>query len=171
MLRPLVTIVLGVALTLLAGTGLAASPDPGCRYCGMHPARPDRSWMEIHGIGEDPVGVCSLHCAAIHLALNPGETPSRILVRDYPRGHWIDADRAHWVLGGDVPGVMTHRAKWAFQTRAEADRFRREHGGSAVSFDEALQAAFEDMRADTLHIQQRRRKASGGPPRPAGDPP
>ncbi|MDF1555356.1 MAG: nitrous oxide reductase accessory protein NosL [Deferrisomatales bacterium] len=154
--------VLLLTLALLAGTGLAHSQDEGCRYCGMFLSHSGSSWMELHGLGKDPVGVCSLHCAAIHMALHPKATPSRILVKDFLSGDLIDADRAHWVLGGDIPGVMTQRAKWAFQHPADARQFLKDHGGTLVSFEEALRAALQDMRTDTLLIQQRRRSAARG---------
>ena len=134
-----------------------------CLYCGMTRSRFPHSWVELRQPDGDSTNCCSLHCAAVHMALHPKETPAQILVGDYPSGALIDADRAHWVLGGDVPGVMTRRAKWAFRDSEAAALFRKNHGGQEATFDDVIRAAFEDMRADTLMIQQRRRNESGLP--------
>jgi copper chaperone NosL len=160
--KAVAALVLLFALSVNAAICSASAEDAGCLYCGMLASRFAHSWVEIHRPDSDPVGFCSLHCAAIHMALHPGETPSRILVGDYPSGMLTDADRAHWVLGGDISGVMTLRAKWAFRDGEEAERFRREHGGKPTSFEDVIRAAFQDMRSDTLMIQQRRRQQTGG---------
>jgi hypothetical protein len=88
---------------------------------------------------------CSIHCAAIDLALNPGKAPKAIMVGDYRTKQLIDAQGAWWVIGGDRYGIMSIRGKWAFEEKGHAEEFIREHGGKIGSFDEALQAAFEDM--------------------------
>ena len=53
-------------------------------------------------------------------------------------------------------GVMTARAKWAFETKEAADNFMEVHGGRPATFDEVMKAAFEDMYQDTLMIQKKR---------------
>jgi nitrous oxide reductase accessory protein NosL len=40
---------------------------------------------------------------------------------------------------------MSIQGKWAFEERRGAEDFVKDHGGKVGSFDEALQAAFEDM--------------------------
>lgn len=44
-------------------------------------------------------------------------------------GHLIDAEKAFWVIGGSKPGVMTKRAKWAFEKKEAADKFMLDNGG------------------------------------------
>ena len=152
-----------LVLMLLSCVGLGwlhANAEEGCLYCGMYRSRFPHAWVELSYRDEPNVGLCSLHCAAIYLALHPSETPGRVLVGDYQRHSMIDADQAHWVIGGDLQGVMTRRAKWAFSNPPEAVKFLSDHGGVAATFDEALEAAFADMYSDTLLIQRRRR----GPP-------
>ena len=166
-MRPSAKTTLLTTLAVITAAWAASALDHGCRYCGMTPTYAAHSWMEFHHTGKDPVGVCSLHCGAVHMALHPNEPPSRILVTDYLHGGLTDADRAHWVLGGDIPGVMTRRAKWAFREGSDARRFIGEHGGEPVTFDTALRGALEDMRADTLLIQRMRH--SQGNPVPSPD--
>jgi nitrous oxide reductase accessory protein NosL len=50
---------------------------------------------------------------------------------------------------------MTRNAKWAFQSRGDADKFVGQNGGKAATFDEALNTAFRDMGDDTKMIRDR----------------
>ncbi|GAB4258129.1 MAG: hypothetical protein Kow0092_05520 [Deferrisomatales bacterium] len=153
------------AALALHAAGAAAAPSQ-CHYCGMRRTEFGHSWVEIRYDGERPLGFCSLHCASIHLVVRSHKVPGQILVGDYRTRKLIDARRAHWVIGGDEPGVMTLRAKWAFEGRTEAEDFIEKHGGRLGCFDEALKAAFEDMYRDILMVEERmdeRRKAAQHP--------
>jgi hypothetical protein len=61
------------------------------------------------------------------------------------------------VVGGNKPGVMTKRAKWAFENKADADAFIKENGGTPASFEEAVKLSYEDMYQDTKMIRERRK--------------
>jgi len=52
---------------------------------------------------------------------------------------------------------MTARAKWAFQKRGDAEQFIKENGGMLATYEEALKAAYEDMRADTEMVREKRK--------------
>jgi len=129
--------------------------DESCSYCGMSKAKFGHSWVVIENQKETK-GVCSIHCAAIDMALNIDSPIKKMTVGDYNTKNQIDADKAFWVIGGDKSGVMTMRAKWAFQTKDAADAFIKEHGGKPAIFDDVMKAAFEDMYADTLMIHKKR---------------
>jgi nitrous oxide reductase accessory protein NosL len=103
------------------------------------------------------VGLCSLHCASINLAINIDKNPKAIYVGDYITKRLIDAEQAHWVIGGSKPGVMTKRAKWAFEKKADAEAFIQKEGGKPASFDESIKAAYEDIYTDTRMIRERRK--------------
>jgi nitrous oxide reductase accessory protein NosL len=103
------------------------------------------------------VGACSLHCAAIDLAINIDKTPKTIYVGDFNTKKLIDAEKALWVIGGNKPGVMTKRAKWAFEKKADADAFIAKEGGTIANFDQAISASYEDIYADTKMIRERRK--------------
>jgi nitrous oxide reductase accessory protein NosL len=162
-----------IALALLGLAGAAPAEDdlqaaPSCRYCGMDRAKFAASRMQIVYEDGSKVGLCSLHCAAVELAVDIDKTPTAILVADQGTKKLVDAEKATWVLGGGLPGVMTKRAKWAFEDRAGADAFVKANGGTIATFDEAIRAAYEDMYQDTKMIREKRKamraKAAGAAP-------
>jgi len=144
------------SLILLFG-GAAAAEAVSCIYCGMDKAKFGYSWVVIVNDDDTSAELCSIHCAAIYLALNTHQTIDAVTVGDYVTTEPIDADKAHWVIGGNKLGVMTSRAKWAFATKEAADKFIKEHGGQPAVFKEVIKAAFEDMYHDTVMIQKKRR--------------
>jgi nitrous oxide reductase accessory protein NosL len=102
-------------------------------------------------------GLCSLHCTAIDLAIHIDKTPKTIYVGDFNAKKLIDAEKAFWVMGGNKPGVMTKRAKWAFEKKEDADAFVKKEGGLIADFDQAIKASYEDIYADTKMIRERRK--------------
>jgi nitrous oxide reductase accessory protein NosL len=149
------TFVLALIILLFSNVGLTDEGD--CIYCGMSRAKYGHSWVIIKHDNGSESGVCSIHCAAIDMALHSAMPVSKITVGDYDTKRQIDADKAYWVIGGDKLGVMTARAKWAFRTKKAADNFMRDHGGRPATFEEVMRAAFEDMYEDTLILQKKRR--------------
>jgi len=143
---------------ILSGSPVLAGGDE-CFYCGMGRSDHGHSWVEVHYPETAVHGFCSLHCASIHLALNPDSVPERILVGDYTTQRMIDADTAHWVIGGRQPGVMTARAKWAFAEKQDAVQFMTQYGGSPATASEAIRAAVDDMYSDIRVIQKKREAA------------
>ncbi len=130
---------------------------PACKYCGMNRGMFAHSRMLIEYDDGTVVGTCSLHCAALDLALNLDKKPKAIRVGDFGTKELIDAETAAWVVGGNKPGVMTKNAKWAFAKKEDAEKFRQENGGTITGFDEALEAAYKDINADTKMIRERRK--------------
>ena len=154
---------MGISLFSLMGMAVFAQVDsdirkhPSCKYCGMDRKQFAYSRMFVECEDGSTGGTCSLHCMAIELALQIDKTPTAIQVGDYLTQTLIDADKAIWVVGGDKPGVMTRRAKWAFQSKEKAERFIKEHGGALVNFEDAMKNAYEDMYADTKQIRERKK--------------
>jgi len=130
---------------------------PSCPYCGMDRERFGYSRMFIEYDDGTTAGLCSLHCACIELALHIDKTPRTIWVGDYNTKKLVDAEKATWVIGGSKSGVMTRRAKWAFEKREDAEAFVKENGGDLTTFEVAIKAAYEDMYADTRMIRERRK--------------
>ncbi len=128
-----------------------------CAYCGMDRGSFDFSRMLIEYDDGTSVGACSIRCAAVDLAVNLGKTPKLIMVGDFGSKDLIDAEKAFWVIGGSRPGVMTRRGKWAFAKKEDAEEFMKSNGGTVVSFDDAMKAAYEDLHADTKMIREKRR--------------
>lgn len=131
---------------------------PSCHYCGMDRTKFAHSRMFIQYNDGTTVGTCSLHCAAMDLALKIGKSPDKILVGDLNQKILIDAEKCYWVIGGNKVGVMTKRAKWAFAEESEAASFVSAHGGSIANFETAMKAAFEDMFEDVRMIREKREK-------------
>ena len=151
-------IMMSVLLVILVvHVSAALGENTSCRLCGMETARSGHTRMEILYDDGSTGGFCSLHCAAIDIALNIDKTPKKILVGDYNTKRLIDAEEAYWVIGGEKLGVMTTRAKWAFDTRDNANKFIDEYGGELATFESAMKATFEDMYEDVLMIQKKRK--------------
>ena len=131
---------------------------PDCKYCGMDRQKFAISRMLIDYSDGSKLGSCSIHCVAVDLAQNIDKTPKAIQVADYQSKNLIDAEKANWVIGGNKPGVMSNRAKWAFADQKAAEAFVKENGGQLASFDDAMKATYEDMYADTKMIRERRAK-------------
>jgi len=131
---------------------------PACKYCGMDRQKFSHSRIFITYEDASETATCSIHCAALDLALNTDKTPKSIQVADFNTRELIDAEKAAWVVGGDKMGVMTKNAKWAFASQDSAQAFIKEHGGALASFDDALKATFADMYNDTDMIRTKRTK-------------
>lgn len=155
--------VLAMALSLFTGTMVLAQiqediqKHPSCKYCGMDREKFAHSRMLIEYDDSTVLGTCSIHCVSVDLALNIDKTPKSIMVCDYGTKNLVDAEKAFWVVGGNKPGVMSKRAKWAFGKKEDADQFVQENGGDIATFDEAIKAAYEDMYHDTKMIRDRRK--------------
>ena len=118
---------------------------PKCVYCGMDRKQYAYSRVLLRYRDGSEVGLCSVHCAGIDLALHPEKGTARIMAGTFDRGNLVDAEKAIWVLGGSKQGVMSIRGKWAFERREDAESFIREFGGSISSLRNVMTAAFEDM--------------------------
>jgi len=151
-----------VVFCLLAASAVWALDNdikeiPSCKYCGMNREMFAHSRILIEYNDGSKVGLCSLHCAAVDLALHLDKTPVFIRVGDFGKKELIDAETAAWIIGGAKPGVMTKNAKWAFADKADAEKFQAANGGRIAGFDEALQASYQDLSEDTKMIRERRK--------------
>ncbi len=130
---------------------------PSCKYCGMDREKFAHSRVLIEYEDGTVVPLCSIHCTGVDLAINIDKTPRTIRVGDYGTKGLVDVEKAIWVIGGSKMGVMTKRAKWAFETKAAAETFKKENGGDLATFDHAIRASYEDMYQDTKMIRERRK--------------
>jgi nitrous oxide reductase accessory protein NosL len=153
------TAFLVLVTVLLVGAGQVIEPEdvlrhPACVICGMDRQQYAHSRMLID-YKEGPAGTCSIHCTGADIAVNRHKTIRGIFVADYQNKVLIPAKSAFWVIGGDRSGVMTQRAKWAFGTRNDAERFIKDHGGTLAGYNDAMKATFEDMYADIKMVRDR----------------
>ncbi len=128
-----------------------------CKLCGMDRGMFDFSRMLVEYDDGTIVPLCSIHCAAIDMANNIDKTPKSIRVGDFNNKQLIDAENAFWVVGGNKPGVMSKRGKWAFEKKVDAETFVKMNQGKIVPFEEAIRMAYEDMYADTKMIREKRK--------------
>jgi len=155
--RFVICLIAFLLIPLAASAQSDVQNQPACKYCGMDRNVYSHSRMLITYEDGSSTGACSLHCLATELALNIDKTPRSIEVGDYQTKKLIDAEKATWVIGGNKPGVMTKRAKWAFENKADADQFIKENGGKLATFEEAIKASYEDMDSDTKMIREKRK--------------
>jgi copper chaperone NosL len=130
---------------------------PSCAYCDMDRQKYSNTRMLVTYSDGTTVGTCSIHCMALDLAMKMDKVPQTIQVADYNKLILIDAEKAFWVIGGNMPGVMTKNAKWAFENKADAQALISRNSGKLATFEDAIKAAFEDMYADTKMIRERRK--------------
>lgn len=157
-MRSVSAFIMAVALVLSGTAGTASEfldirDHPTCPICGMDRGRYSHSRMLID-YREGATGTCSIHCAGADLAVNRHKTVQGLYAADYVGTQLIQADTAVWVIGGDRFGVMTLRAKWAFEKKADADAFVREHGGRVGTYEDAMKATFEDMYQDIQAVRK-----------------
>lgn len=148
-----------VCLLVLASlqVGITKAEEESCLYCGMFRSKYEHAWVIITHDDGSSEGFCSIHCAAIDMALHTDKPIRNITVGDFDTKKQIDANHAYWVIGGDIMGVMTVRAKWAFEAKEGADKFISTHGGRAATLREVIKTAFDDMYLDTYMIRKHRK--------------
>lgn len=157
-------VIVSLLLLLFCSVAVAIGADltdvqkyGSCSYCGMFRDKFAHSRMLITYDDQSQIALCSLHCCAVDLANQIDKVPVSIQVGDFDSNQLIDAENAFWVLGGDVPGVMTARPKWAFADKTAAEVFITAHGGELSDFEGAMAAAHQDMYRDTKMIRDKRK--------------
>ncbi len=141
---------------------------PACPYCGMNRRQFHHSRALVQYSDDLPDATCSLHCAAISLSINIDRGPKAIYVADHGAAAdvkpLIEVEKASFLVGSSLPGVMTKRSKVAYGTEAAAKASQAANGGEVVGFDKALLAAYTDMAQDVAMIrknrEERRKKMS-----------
>ena len=139
---------------------------PKCPYCGMDRKQFHHSRMVVHYADDLADGTCSLHCSAISLSLNIDRDPKALWVGDNAADGdvkpLVEVEKASFLVGSKLPGVMTARSKVAYANADAAKASQAANGGEIVDFDQALLAAYTDMSADVTRIRksraERRRK-------------
>jgi len=129
---------------------------PSCPYCGMNREKFASSRIYVEYDDGSTIGTCSVHCAAVDMAVNIDKAPVKIMVGDYNTKALMNAETAVWTIGGNKPGVMTSRAKWAFATKEAAEVYVKTNGGQISNFEEIMAATYADMYQDLKMIRKKR---------------
>lgn len=131
-----------------------------CPYCGMDRKKFHHSRMLIQYSDDLADGTCSIHCSAISLSLNVDRDPKAMWVGDNAAPGdvkpLIEVDKATFLIGSKIPGVMTANSKVAYGTEDAAKAAQAAQGGELVKFDQALLAAYTDMSKDVTRIRKMR---------------
>jgi len=134
--------------------------SPKCPYCGMDRKQFHHSRMVVHYSDDLYDGTCSLHCAAISLSVNLDRDPKAIWVADNAAAGdvkpLVEVDKASFLVGSSIKGVMTRRSKVAYGSADAAKAAQSANGGEIASFDGALLAAYTDMAGDVTMIRKMR---------------
>ena len=105
-------------------------------------------------------GTCSIYCSALSLGLNIDRQPKMIWVGDNASNAevkpLVEVDKASFLVGSSIKGVMTKRSKVAYGTRSAAEASKKANGGEITGFDQALAAAYADLSADVSMIRKNR---------------
>ena len=131
---------------------------PSCQYSWMDREKFASTRMLVEYANGTTIGTCSIHCAAVDLAQSFGKEIKTLKVADYRSGKLIDAEKALWVIGAGIPGVMAAKSRVAFAEKTDAEAFRRDKGGEVGTFDAAITSTYCDMWPDTQAIRSRRTK-------------
>jgi nitrous oxide reductase accessory protein NosL len=131
-----------------------------CPYCGMDRKMFHHSRMVVHYSDDLADGTCSIHCASISLSLNVDREPKAIYVADNASAAEIkplvEVDKATFLIGSQLKGVMTKRSKVAYGSAEAAKASQVANGGELANFDQALLAAHTDMAGDVAMIRKMR---------------
>lgn len=132
-----------------------------CPYCGMDRRFFHKTRMLIQYGNDVPDPLCAIHCAAISLALNLSLDPKAIYVADNavdrdPRP-LIEVEKATFLVGSDIPGIMTANSKVAYGSVEAATAVMNRHGGRLMDFQQTIRIAFADL-ADDMDGMRRARE-------------
>lgn len=149
---------------------------PRCPYCGMMRKMYSQTRHLVVYANDTVDGTCSIHCAAISLALNMDAGPKAIYAGDAGAEGEVkplaEVSGMTYVIDPAKPGTMTAVSKWAYADKAKAEAAAAANPeAKMVGFDEALTLAFAEMARDTLMIRMRRaeKRKQMGIPMPASN--
>ena len=125
-MKKIVTISLAVFLIVsFLSLGIEAQEEPKwCPLCGMDLKM---YWKTNHRLTLKDgtiVQTCSIHCAALVYKERAKEIVKWEVV-DYESQKFIDAKKAHFLIGSKLPGTMTAVSKIAFLSLDDAKRYQK----------------------------------------------
>src|SRR4030043_2215632 len=125
-----------------------------CPLCGMNLKMYHQTSNQLTFSDGSKVQTCSIFCAAQIYEKRATEI-DRWEVVDYETKIFINAKKAHWLIGSDITGVMTAVSKIAFASPGDAQKYQKGHGGTIATFDDALNRTLSDMGSDKKMIMAR----------------
>jgi len=108
-----------------------------CNLCGMWI---DQYMHTRHVLTTDDgtrVSFCSFTCAAKYIKRH-GADVKQLQAADYPTAGLVPSEDAFYLVGSDVPPVMSYTSIIAFADIETAEGFQKLHGGRIMTLAEAL---------------------------------
>jgi nitrous oxide reductase accessory protein NosL len=154
-LMTVIFIILWVNILMCPSFNVKAKEEPQwCPLCGMNLKMYHQTSNRLTFSDDVKVQTCSIFCAAQVYEKRPTEVDQWEVV-DYETKGWIDARKAHWLIGSDIPGVMTAVSKLAFSSLEDTQKYQKKNGGTIGTFDDALNRTLSDMGSDRKMIMAR----------------
>ncbi len=101
---------------------------------------------------------CSIVCAVEDAVVN-GKKLTDFKVVDNSTLKFIDSKKAYFVVGSKMPGTMSVVSKYAFGTKAAADKFVAKKGGKVMKFDALYTLVAKSQAKDMKATKMRQGKA------------
>jgi nitrous oxide reductase accessory protein NosL len=144
---------------LLLVFSVRAEEQTYCPLCSMNLKMYLKTHHRLTFSDGTGTGYCSIHCASEVYEQRATEI-ERWEVTDYDTEKLVDARKAHFLIGSDLPGTMTPVSKLAFASVDTAKKYQEKHGGTLGSFEDALKHALEGRGEDMALIKERAAKMS-----------
>ncbi|MEK6673768.1 MAG: nitrous oxide reductase accessory protein NosL [Nitrospirota bacterium] len=146
----LLSLITVLALPISCSRGRGERPQPveftrehSCNVCGMIIVDFPGSKAQVHYKNNRYDTFCST--LDLFLFYHQPDRPANIKAiyvndmgkadMEHPKGHWIDAETAFYVYGGDIMGPMGE-ALVPFSDIKAAEEYVKKHGGRIARFDE-----------------------------------
>lgn len=131
-----------------------------CPNCGMYLPKFYKTNHAVKLKNGEVRQYCSVHCLVEEREMgylrDKRDQISEILVVDVTGKQFIDARKAHYVIGSRVKGTMSGTSKYAFAKKADAEAFMIENGGTLSDYDGAYKTSLADFEKDMQMIKQNR---------------
>lgn len=126
-----------------------------CNVCGMHLTKYYKTNHTAEFKNGHQEQYCSLHCLSeVHKDYE--QKIKNIQVVDTNSLKLIDAKKAFYVVGSSKEGTMSSISKYAFSTKIEAEKFKKEFGGEIHTFAETLKLSKDKLDKDNEILDEKR---------------
>ncbi len=139
-----IMLIVGLMVGNAFAAGVMVETPEACGICGMNRGKFAQSRTVIVYEDGSSSGFCSINCAAAELKRTGYKPVKSFMVADYTTSQLLDTKTAVWVMGGDLPGVMSAHPTWAFGNVVYAEEFIKQHGGKVTSLDLVMKGAYEE---------------------------
>ena len=126
-----------------------------CNVCGMHLTKYYKTNHTAEFKNGHKEQYCSLHCLSeVHKDYE--QKIKNIQVVDTNSLKLIDAKKAFYVIRSSKEGTMSPISEYAFSTKIEAEKFKKEFGGKIHTFEETLKLAKDNLDKDNEILDEKR---------------